>query len=698
MNPTASADASYADIHPPLGGVERRVQTRRRLLWATLVALLLGLVVTAILLARRFQESHIQQQLLQETATLVSDIRSGLNRNIQTLQALRDLNASPGAWPAPALEILEQNRELVQIEWRDSGMKVLAARTSPFFSREALHRHRAERSQDVASACAHARRSSAPAYSPSYFLPNGEGHGLELMEMCMPHSPQGDVSGYLVATYSLHGMLSELLERTAVRGRGVALTEVDGTRLAIIGSRPAGTVMVTEQLLELPGTVMMLRLESPQARFDIASSGVTGLVAAMSMLLLGVVALLGRDMRLRVRVEKQLAEALTFRTAMENSLVTGLRARDLQGRITYVNPAFCQMVDRSADELLGAGMPFPYWPPEMVDEYQRRQAVRLAGQTLPREGYESVFMRRDGTRFPVLIIEAPLLNAQNVQTGWMSAILDLTEQRRVEALSRASEDRLQATARLATVGEMASLLSHELNQPLSAISSYATGSLNLLNHDDPDQRPEAHLHDVAEALSRIQTQADRAARVIRSVGDFVRRRDRQQELVREHVTVDSLLAAILPLVGLQARREDIQLAVEVPPDCPPALCDRTMVEQVLLNLARNGMQAMPQGQPTVASGLRTLTLSVRPTSPQDGRAWLMFSVTDHGSGLPDEVASKLFTPFFTTKAEGMGLGLSLCRTVVEQHGGQLTHEPAWPCGTVFRFTLPAASDSRAAHP
>ena len=113
-----------------------------------------------------------------------------------------------------------------------------------------------------------------------------------------------------------------------------------------------------------------------------------------------------------------------------------------------------------------------------------------------------------------------------------------------------------------------------------------------------------------------------------------------------------------------------------------------MVEQVLLNLARNGMQAMPQGQPTVASGLRTLTLSVRPTPPQDGRAWLMFSVTDHGSGLPDEVASKLFTPFFTTRTEGMGLGLSMCRTVVEQHGGYFGFAPNEPRGTVFTFTLP----------
>ena len=152
----------------------------------------------------------------------------------------------------------------------------------------------------------------------------------------------------------------------------------------------------------------------------------------------------------------------------------------LKGRITYVNPAFCEMVGFEAKDLIGKGIPAPYWPPEMVDEYGKRQALRLAGNAPPREGVESVFMRQNGERFEVLIFEAPLINAQGQQTGWMGAVLDISTQRRVEEMSRTSQERLQATARLATVGEMASLLSHELNQPLAAISSYATGSMNLL--------------------------------------------------------------------------------------------------------------------------------------------------------------------------------------------------------------------------
>jgi two-component system sensor histidine kinase DctS len=213
-------------------------------------------------------------------------------------------------------------------------------------------------------------------------------------------------------------------------------------------------------LLDLPGTTMVLRMDGRRGAPELFPNLLTALVTAMSIALITVVTMLVKDSRRRLKAERELAEALAFRKAMEDSLVTGLRARDLQGHITYVNPAFCEMVGFEAQELMGRSAPMPYWPPEMVGEYQQRQAIRLAGNAPPREGYESVFMRKDGTRFPVLIIEAPLISTWGQQTGWMSAILDISEQRRVEEMSRASQDRLQATARLATVGEMASLLSH----------------------------------------------------------------------------------------------------------------------------------------------------------------------------------------------------------------------------------------------
>ncbi|WP_127805687.1 PAS domain S-box protein [Hydrogenophaga sp. NH-16] len=658
---------------------------RRWLLWGALLLLVVLLLGVLVFLAAEYEESRDQEALERDAAALAGDIRSGLVRNVQTLQALHSVAPTAASWQDPAAELLEQHRELVRLEWRDAGLRLLAERDSSYVSDLYGQMARTQALPDVRQACESAQRVSGPSFSPSYFWPMSSGLGMELMEMCLPVVRAGAAEGYLVATYALPGLLSELTNKALLRNRGLAFTEVDGTRLAlhstVSGSR---SLQVASALLDLPGHTLMLRLESPRRVVGLFPNVLTAVVGALSLALLAVLVLLGRDMRRRQRAETEVAEALAFRKAMENSLVTGLRARDMNGRVTYVNPAFCQMVGFSASELIGSGLPAPWWPPELVNEYQQRQAVRLAGQVLPREGYESVFQRKDGTRFPVLIIEAPLIDAQGTQTGFMSAILDLSEQRRVEELNRASQERLQATARLATVGEMASLLSHELNQPLAAIASYASGSLNLL--DDADAPPDL----LRQAMQRVSEQAERAGRVIKSVADFVRRR----EQVREAVAPADLLEAILPLLGLQAKKLGIRVETRIAPGCPAVLCDRTMVEQVLLNLARNGMQAMPEGDPPLASGLRSIQIHIAPRRAQsaDGeplrKSWVEFAVTDHGKGLSDEVREKLFTPFFTTKAEGMGLGLSLCRTVIEQHGGALTFEPAQPRGTVFRFTLP----------
>ena len=665
-----SAAAPAATVFGP-----RRVSARQRWsLWALLVALVAALLVTLVWLAGRYEASQVQSKLERDTADALGDIRSALTRNVQSLQALQSGHPTPASWREEASVLLREHREWMRIEWRDSNLATLVFVDTPFRAPPFARLGRGNAQGDVALACTNARRVSGPAYSSSYFLPQLDGLGLEVMELCLPQVTAGQLTGYVVATYSLSEMLAGLIGPQLMRSQEISFTEADGTRLAMHGSARRGSrVFTSQQLLDLPGNTMVLRMDSWRAAPDLFPNVLTALVTAMSIALVLVLVLLGRDARRRLRAEEDLADALAFRKAMEDSLVTGLRARDLQGRITYVNPAFCDMVGFTPDELLGHATPAPYWPPELADEYQKRQEIRLSGQHAPpREGYESVFMRKDGSRFPVLIIEAPLINHDGLQTGWMSAFLDISEQRRVQELSRASQERLQATARLATVGEMASLLSHELNQPLAAISSYATGSMNLLKSPDaPDTLP-----DIEVAMRRIAEQAERAGKVIKSVHDFVRRRDK----AREPVSAQALLDAIMPLVSLQARKLGVRVDTRVKNGLPPAMCDRTMVEQVLLNLARNAMQAMDQAGVADPS----LVIEVR----RAGKGWLEFSVTDVGLGIADAVKEQLFTPFFTTKSEGMGLGLSLCRTVVEQHGGFLGFEPNRPQGTIFRFTLP----------
>ena len=672
---------------PALPAARRLGTPMRWSLWALLIGLVAALLVTLVWLAGRYEASQAQAHVERDTAEALSDIRSALTRNVQSLQALQAGTPTSARWTADASQLLREHREWMRIEWRDAQLGTVAAADTPYRAPVFSRFGRSNSQPEVQQACIAARRFSGPAYARSYFVPQIDGLGLELMELCLPLVNSGQLTGYVVATYALGEILTNMVGPNLTRSQEISFTEADGTRLAMHGlARRGSRVFTAQQILDLPGNTMVLRMDAWRAAPDVFPNVLTALVTAMSIALLAVLFLLGHDMRRRLRVEQDLADALAFRKAMEDSLVTGLRARDLQGRTTYVNPAFCQMVGFSGEELLGRGAPAPYWPPEFADEYRKRQEVRLTGRHAPpREGFESVFMRKDGSRFPVLIIEAPLINAYGVQTGWMSAVLDISEQRRVEELSRASQERLQATARLATVGEMASLLSHELNQPLAAIASYATGSMNLLK-----EGPSA-VSDIQVAMQRIAEQAERAGRVIKSVHDFVRRREKE----REPVAPRDLLEAILPLVNLQARKLGVRVDTELHEPLPQVLCDRTMVEQVLLNLARNAMQAMDQArvaQPTLRIDVRAVG---RADAPAPRKQWLEFSVTDCGPGIPQDVQQQLFTPFFTTKPEGMGLGLSLCRTVVEQHGGFLGFEPNRPQGTIFRFTLPAQNGNSA---
>lgn len=681
--PSQALDPFLNALWPFFKSATRSFTDRRISLWFALVALVVALLVTLVWLAGRYEASQYQAELESDTVNAVGDIRRSLNNHALTLQSLNAKSLSAKSWRLEVESLMGQHREWLRVEKRDLQGAVSEFVTSPY--REPLFdgNTRLSEQSEIIQTCVRAKRLNGPAYSRTYFISQASGLGFEVMEMCLPLIEHGASIGYTVITYSLQDLLASQLSETYGRRNEISFIEPDGTRLAVHGTLPRSKRLFTAtQLMDLPGNTLVLRMDGRRVGPDLYPNVLPALVTAMSIALVSVLVLLVKDSRRRLKAEQDLADALAFRKAMEDSLVTGLRARDLQGRITYVNPAFCQMVGFSAEQLLGASAPMPYWPTEMVGEYQRRQAVRLAGNAPPREGFESVFLRQDGSRFPVLIFEAPLINAVGKQTGWMSAFLDISEQRRVEEMSRTSQERLQATARLATVGEMASLLSHELNQPLAAISSYATGSLNLIGQHQnlPGQSDPPELNDLQMALERIAAQANRAGKVINSVHDFVRRRDQAREAVSPRAIVD----AVLPLVQLQARKLHVQLTVQIDDHLRNVLCDRTMVEQVLLNLARNGMQAMDH--PSCLN--RVLTIHVKRAASNHAQSWIEFDVIDEGIGISEEVGQQLFTPFFTTKSEGMGLGLSLCRTVVEQHGGHLEYEPFLPNGTLFRFTLP----------
>lgn len=666
---------------PPADPAQRPRRWRRALLWSALVALLLVAQSLLVWLTLNFESNRVQEAVEQVAASVVVDLRQKLRRDQQDLQALLWNDPKPGAWQQDTAMLMRSHRELLRVERRGEDMAIGAVVESPFQPSLFSVIGRDDLDLETDLACASAKRQAGPAYSRTYFIPMPGGTGQEVIDLCIPVLSGGQAAGFMVGTLSLPRLLDEGVPADVLRVHELSFVEGDGTRLARAGV-PRGTgVYKAERVVDLPGVTLQLRVDSSGGRPQLIPNLTTALVLGLSLALGVVVALLARDVRRRASAEAALAESLAFRKAMENSLVTGLRARDLRGAITYVNPAFCEMVGFAPEQLVGQVVP-PYWPPEKVPEYQQRQLERIDGSPPPREGYETVFMRHGGERFPVMIYEAPLVDGAGRHTGWMSATLDLSAQRRVEEVSRQQQERLQATARLATVGEMASLLSHELNQPLAAIASYAAGSLNLMNDPAPTLDAEETQGLLRQAAQRIAEQAERAGRVIKSVHDFVRRREQAHEVVR----ADQLIDSVLPLARLQARKSGTRLEVDMQSPVPRVVCDRTMLEQVLLNLTRNGIQSMDTDTPLAD---RVLVIRVRQTEPR----WVTFSIVDRGHGVPPDVAARLFTPFFTTRTEGMGLGLSLCRTVIEQHGGTLDFrnldDAGRTVGAEFSFTLAA---------
>ena len=727
--------AEQPAVHPTPASLLRSRRWRRALLWGALL-LLLGVAQTLLVaLTVRVEATRAQDNTEALATEVAASLRNDLQRVSRQLQAFGWGQPPLSAWRGGATELLKNRSDLRRIERRDARLAIIDALDTPYAPRLFEHMPRRSLGIEAEVACSAARRVAAPMFSRSYYVPLAGGVGQEVIDLCVPVQQAGEEAGYLVASVALAPLLDGALSARQGQRYELSFVEGDGTRLARAGVARGAGLYTADRVVDLPGSALQLRADSTAGRPSLIPNLATALVLGLSIALFAVVLLLARDVRRRAEAERALAEALAFRKAMEDSLSTGLRARDLQGAITYVNPAFCAMVGFTAADLLAPPEPAsargatgaatqaavyapPYWPPEQADQYQRRQQTRLATtagrpgeQPEGREGYETVFMRKNGERFPVMIYEAPLVDGAGRHTGWMSAVLDVSAQRRVEEISRQQQDRLQATARLATVGEMASLMSHELNQPLAAIASYASGSLNLLEPPAPGDTHAALPPDelrsmLRQAMGRIAEQAERAGRIIKSVHGFVRRREQQHEALG----ADVLIEAVLPLVRLQARKSGTRIDVDIGPPLQPVhagavpqrtprvRCDRTMIEQVLINLTRNGIQAMETHTPLEQ---RVLTLRVR----QSHERWVSFSIIDAGPGVPADVAGQLFTPFFTTRAEGMGLGLSLCRTVIEQHGGALDFGPG-PLqlgaqagaarGTEFRFTLPTPRSADAA--
>lgn len=396
-------------------------------------------------------------------------------------------------------------------------------------------------------------------------------------------------------------------------------------------------------------------------------------IAAAAFVAIGLAVAIGGEWFQRARVETEAAAAgLARREAHLASILDtvpdAMVVIDEAGTISDFSPAAQRMFGWSAEEVAGQNvrllMPEPYRAAHdgYLKRYYRTGEKRIIGK-----GRVVVGERKDGSTFPLELSVGEMQAAgQRHFTGF---IRDLTERQQAEARLQELQNELVHISRLSALGEMASALAHELNQPLSAIANYLKGSRMLLAREEV---PHAK---VAEAVDRAAIEALRAGDIIRRLRDFVARGETERAVESLPKLVEE--ASALALVG--AKEHGIRVRYEFSPEVDLVLADKVQIQQVVLNLVRNAVDAMVEAD----GERRELIVAIEP----DGTELAQVLVADTGPGINPEVAEQLFQPFITTKRTGMGVGLSISRTIVEAHGGRIEASANPGGGARFAFTL-----------
>jgi len=350
--------------------------------------------------------------------------------------------------------------------------------------------------------------------------------------------------------------------------------------------------------------------------------------------------------------------------------VDGIMVIDERGIVQVYNRACERLFQYGAEEVVGQNvkllMPEPYRDKHdsYLDNFRRTGSAKIIGIGREVEG-----RRKDGSVFPLyLSVGAGELTGKRIFVG---IVQDITERRASEARMQQLQEELSHVARLTEISHFSAALAHELNQPLAAIMNYMSVAKRLMT--SPDALAKAQ-----EAVAKAAEQAQRAGQIIRRLRDFVEKRESKRTVENINLIAEDAIA--LGLVG--AKLANIDVRTEFAPDSPRVLVDRVQIQQVMVNLLRNASEAM------VSSPRRELTIS---TAGLNGSG-VEVAVADTGPGIPEEVMSRLFKPFVTTKENGMGIGLAISHSIVEAHGGRLRMTPNQGGGAVFRFNLPAAPE------
>ena len=758
-----------------------------------------------------YAQQQIRLRLLERQDQLVRLSRETANGEVDTEEFM-----------ARAESLIDQYHELQILSWIDKLGNVKASFAIPSLNTRQL---RIEGSTLPAGETQDMFQLAGDMQQPVYSEPNGSKAKPPLLELHLPFSKQGRVGGELLAEYSIDSIL-QLGALADFRTKyAVALLDSHGQVLAgnTVPKRPKAAQLLpwTTQVnaYEIPvspiGNGLMIRAVVWRTSLGVIGSGLFWLVCALSVLTVWMLVVTWRHTRRRMHVQQALLTETNFRRAMENSMPTGMRAMDLQGRITYVNAAFVHMTGWRESEIVGRTAPYPYWPDADRDILAARLEDELHGR-IPATGFHVRVKRRDGSLFDARLYVSPLVDAYGVQTGWMTSITDITEPNRIreqlsasyerfttvlEALdaavsvaplgnkellyankmyqqwfgqdtqghsqlvaqagtlerpnayesiddvdsmvglpvdaltdtygesdlqtqsveiyfptlnrwlevraryltwvdgrlaqvviatnitprrlaeesAAAQAERAQTASRLITMGEMVSSVAHELTQPLTAINNYCNGMVSRIKGKQIGEE------DLLAALEKTARQAHRAGQIIQRIRSFVKR----SEPNRTPSDVTTMVGEAVELAGIELRRRNVRLSHYIAARLPLLLVDPILIEQVLVNLLKNAAESVDNAErPT---GRRSVELRVVP-KVLDTQSVVEFSVMDTGQGLSPEVMERLYEAFFSTKVEGMGIGLNLCRTIVESHQGRVKAENIYNgaevTGCRFSFWLP----------
>ncbi len=610
----------------------------------------------------------------------------------------------------------------------------------------------------------------------------------------VPNIVGGEIIGYLAALYTTQGILDVIPGELKSLYRFTLLT--DNEKLLAISSDKNTPKRAFSNQTSLDIGVLspnlILRIDTYPPPTNLTFRMLIGVVLGLCVFVIWSLWSVLKQMQVRQEAEANLQTETSFRNAMEDSTPVGIRAHDMQKRITYVNRAFCEMTGWDSRELIGLAPPFPFWPDSRRDELVEKMNRALQSDGI-KTGIEGAILRKDGTLIQTRTFIAPLINEKGKQTGWVTSLIDISEPKKIreelaaaqerfttvlegldaavsvvdletdrllfanrfyrekfgddskghfqlvgnegnkrtlrdvaedlndsapgiptpflyqeseseeielsdgsnrwyevrtrfipwvdghlaqlliateitqrkaaEDLARQQEERMQFTSRLTTMGEMASSLAHELNQPLSAISNYCMGvAKRLEGHLEPSVGKE-----ILPALEKASEQAHRAGTIIQRIRGFVKRSEPQ----RQASAIKDIINDAVGLVEIEAHRHRLSIQSEIADNLPDVSIDPVLILQVLVNLLKNGLDSMREAYPLSS---RWSAQAVKITADLDTSifpAMLRVQVTDSGSGIAEPVIEHIFEPFFSTKSDGMGMGLNICRSIVESHHGRL---------------------------